>query len=76
MAEEKDEDPECTFHPKISEMSQKLVQKNRPDFIERNNLWLNQRQEKIKQIGESKEDKELLHCTFEPQLVSWLANLD
>lgn len=70
LAEEKDEDPECTFHPKISEMSQKLVQKNRPDFIERNNMWLSQREEKIKQIGDSKEDKELLHCTFKPELVT------
>ena len=69
MAEEMEEDPECTFHPKISEKSNVLVNKNRPDFLERNAIWLNQKEMKIKQLGENKEDKKLLHCTFQPQIV-------
>jgi len=70
LAEEEEDDPECTFHPKISEVSQLIIQKNnRPDFIHRNEMWVNQKQENMKQKGENREDKELLHCTFEPQLV-------
>lgn len=68
MAEEMEEDPECTFHPKISEKSYHLVNKNRPGFVERNAIWLNQKEMKIKQLGENKEDKKLLHCTFQPQI--------
>jgi len=74
MAEEMEEDPECTFHPKISEKSYHLVNKNRPGFVERNAIWLNQKEMKIKQLGENKEDKKLLHCTFQPQIVDLSIN--
>ena len=70
LADEKEEDPECTFHPKISEKSQQLVSQTRPDFMERNVMWLEQKKEKLKQRGANKEDKDYIHCTFQPQVVS------
>lgn len=70
LAEEDQEDPECTFHPKISEQSQQIVEKNnRPNFIERNELWMNQKEENLRRRGENREDKELLLCTFTPYTV-------
>ena len=69
MAEEMEEDPECTFHPKISEKSYHMVNKNRPEFLERNQIWLDQKEMKIKALGMTNEDKGLLHCTFQPQIV-------
>merc|ERR1711935_632675 len=51
MAEEMEEDPECTFHPKISEKSYHMVSKNRPEFLERNQIWLDQKEMKIKALG-------------------------
>lgn len=68
MAEEMEEDPECTFHPKISEKSYHMVSKNRPNFQERNQIWLDQKEMKIKALGMTNEDKGLLHCTFQPQI--------
>jgi hypothetical protein len=74
LADENMEDPECTFQPKISEKSQKIVSKKRPDFNERNNIWLEQKKENLKQKEETREDKEYLHCTFQPQLVRARSN--
>jgi len=68
LADDKDEDPECTFQPKISEKSQQIVSQLRPDFMERNNMWLEQKKEKMRLKGSTKEDKEFIHCTFQPQL--------
>ena len=70
LAEDQEEDPECTFQPKISEKSQQMVSQMRPDFMERNNQWIEQRKEKIQAKGASKEDKDSIHCTFTPQLVT------
>lgn len=70
LADEKEEDPECTFQPKISEKSQQIVAQLRPDFTERNNLWLKKRQEKIESKGTDREDKDQIHCTFQPQIVA------
>lgn len=70
LADEKEEDPECTFQPKISEKSQQIVSQMKPDFIERNNMWMEQKKEKLKEKeSSSKDNKEMIHCTFQPQLV-------
>ena len=71
LVDEQEEDPECTFQPKISEKSQQIVSQMKPDFIERNNMWLKQRDDKMKEKETSSKDtKEMIHCTFQPQLVS------
>ena len=68
MAEEMENDPECTFQPKISEKSHYLMNKSRPDFLERNQIWQNQKESRIKELGETKDSKKLLHCTFQPNI--------
>lgn len=69
LAEERQDDPECTFHPKISEKSRQKTSHMHPGFIERNNLWMEQKRSKLESRGGVKEDKEQIHCTFTPQLV-------
>lgn len=70
LADQQEDDPECTFQPKISEKSQQIVSQLKPDFIERNNMWIEQKREKLKEKeSSSKDNKELIHCTFQPQLV-------
>ena len=63
----------CTFKPKLNKMSKKILQthgkRNKGDFYKRKEQWQRRKQEKIKQISESKQDKELLHCTFQPQII-------
>ena len=60
----------CTFRPKLNKKSKNL-QKNRKkkNFFERKNEWQARKEQKLKHITESKQDKELLHCTFQPQIL-------
>jgi hypothetical protein len=60
----------CTFKPKLNKKS-KYLQKNRKkkNFFERKNEWQMRKEQKLKHITESKQDKELLHCTFQPQIL-------
>ena len=69
LADEREEDPECTFQPKISEKSQQIVASLRPDFAERNSMWLKKKQEKMENKGLDREDKDGIHYTFHPQIV-------
>lgn len=70
LADDQEDDPECTFQPKISEKSQQIVSQLKPSFIDRNNMWLEQRKEKLKEKETTTNDnKEMIHCTFQPQLV-------
>ena len=61
----------CTFKPYILETSQKMMEKfKNKDLVERNKEWEHNKQMKIKSIAESKEGREKVHCTFQPQLKS------
>jgi hypothetical protein len=71
LADDQEDDPECTFQPKISEKSQQIVSQLKPSFIDRNNMWLEQRKEKLKdKESVTNENKDMIHCTFQPQIVS------
>ena len=60
----------CTFKPRLNKKS-KILQKNRnkKNFFERKNEWQAKKEQKLRNITESKQDKELLHCTFQPQIL-------
>ena len=60
----------CTFKPKLNKKSKQLQKSNPPgDFFARKNHWRQMKEAKLKQISENKQDKELLHCTFQPQIL-------
>lgn len=69
MREDK-EAMECTFQPKILDSSLKMAQKyGQIDFHRRGEYWKKEKEEKLKRIQETKQDKELLHCTFQPKIL-------
>ncbi len=56
----------CTFTPKILTSSSKLAEKVGEDLLKRSEHFENAKKNKIKNIKEIYEEKELLHCTFQP----------
>ena len=67
---EKKELEKCTFKPRLNKKSKKLQKNNyKKGFFERKNEWQARKEQKLKHISESKHDKELLHCTFQPQIL-------
>lgn len=60
----------CTFKPRLNKKSKKLQKnRNKKNFFERKNEWQARKEQKLRNITESKQDKELLHCTFQPQIL-------
>lgn len=60
----------CTFQPKLNKKSKQISKSSyNGNFFERKNQWKMMKEEKLKQISENKQDKELLHCTFQPQIL-------
>lgn len=57
---------QCTFTPKILTTSSKLAEKIGEDLFKRSEQWENAKKNKMKNIKETYEEKELLHCTFQP----------
>lgn len=57
---------QCTFTPKILTASSRLAEKVGEDLFKRSEQWENSKKNKIKNIKEIYEEKELLHCTFQP----------
>jgi hypothetical protein len=67
---EKRELDKCTFRPKLNKKSKKMGKtRQKKNFFERKNEWQARKEQKLKHISESKQDKELLHCTFQPQIL-------
>ena len=61
----------CTFKPYILKTSLKMMESHKDkDVIKRNKEWQVNKQQKLKSIAEIKEDKEKLHCTFQPKIKS------
>lgn len=61
---------ECTFQPKILDSSLRMADKyGQIDFHWRGEYWKKEKEEKLKRIQETKQDKELLHCTFQPKIL-------
>lgn len=61
------EDKECTFKPKIND-NRSPVENSDKDIAERNQAWEKKKQEKLQKIAEVKKEKELVGCTFKPQI--------
>lgn len=67
---EKRELDKCTFRPRLNKKSKKMGKiRQKKGFFERKNEWQARKEQKLKHITESKQDKELLHCTFQPQIL-------
>lgn len=68
LQEEMEYDPECTFHPQISEMSDLLMRKySRYDFMERNKMWSAKKQSRLEKVQNQREEQE--NCTFTPSII-------
>lgn len=61
------EQKECTFRPKINDAKLPVDIQNK-NISERNQLWERKKKEKIQKISENHKDKELVGCTFKPQI--------
>lgn len=71
IAKEDKELFECTFQPNILQTSLKMTEKNwKKDISDRVVDFNKKKEEKIKVLAENSNHKELMHCTFRPQLYS------
>lgn len=69
LQEEIEYDPECTFQPQISEMSELIMRKYaRYDFHERNRLWSGRKQNRIEKMRTSRVDQEKF--PFTPSIIA------
>ena len=70
IQEELENDPNCTFQPQLSEMSQLIMKKHSGmGFYDRMDMWASRRQEKMKQLSNIEREKE--EYSFKPQIVSF-----
>ena len=68
LQEEMEYDPECTFQPQISEMSELLMRKYaRYDFHERNRMWSTRKETRIEKLRDTRVDQE--NYPFTPSII-------
>lgn len=68
LQEEMDYDPECTFQPQISEMSELLMRKYaRYDFQERNSMWMGRKRNRLESLRDNRVDSETY--PFTPSII-------
>ena len=71
LQEELDNDPECTFHPQLSEMSELIMRKHaKLSFLERVDIWARKREQTMKELKEHKKEEQELEFSFTPEIVS------
>lgn len=68
-------DKECTFKPKISDKSKELASSVSVDLFRQAEELQRRKQEKIARAQKEKEDKELVGCTFKPQIMKPVTNI-
>lgn len=69
LQEEIEYDPECTFQPQISEMSELIMRKYaRYDFHERNRLWSGRKQNRLEKMRSTRVDQE--NYPFTPSIIA------
>ena len=69
LQEEIEYDPECTFQPQISEMSELIMRKySRYDFHERNRLWSGRKQSRLEKLRNTRVDQETY--PFTPNIIA------
>ena len=68
LDEERQNDINCTFKPQIFSNNQHYNMKFDKDatVIDRNKIWLEQKESKLKKIRKIDENKDLEECTFQP----------
>lgn len=74
LDEERQKDVNCTFKPQI--ISNGIVFNNKYDkeinVIDRNKIWLQQKESKLQKIRKNDENKDLEECTFQPIIMVFL----
>ena len=68
LDEERQNDINCTFKPQIFSNNNQFNGKFDKDtnVIDRNKVWLEQKESKLKKIRKNDENKDLVECTFQP----------
>ena len=70
LQEELENDPECTFHPQLSEMSEWLMRKHaKLSFLERMDIWARRREQNMKELKEHQKEEQELEYSFTPEIV-------
>ena len=78
LDEERQNDINCTFKPQLFSNNQHYNNKFDKDanVIDRNKIWLEQKESKLKKIRKIDENKDLEECTFQPlTTVKFLSDL-
>jgi len=65
-----DLDPECTFKPKIRSFNTNNTLSDPLSIHERNLQWKERREAKLAMTREITKDKDLIGCTFRPNIVN------
>ena len=68
LDEEREHDIQCTFKPQMFSNNNQYNNKFDKDtnVIDRNKIWLEQKESKLKKIRKHDENKDLEECTFQP----------
>ena len=68
LDEERENDINCTFKPQLFSNNNQFNNKLDKDtnVIDRNKLWLDQKESKLNKIRKNDENKDLEQCTFQP----------
>jgi len=67
-AQVKEQDPECTFHPRIRNSNLNKTLSNPLSMHERNKLWKEQKEARLTVHREINKDRDLKGCTFQPDI--------
>jgi len=68
LDEERQNDVQCTFKPHLFSTNMNYTNKLDKDtnVIDRNKIWLEQKESKLNKIRKNDENKDLEECTFQP----------
>ena len=62
-------DKECTFRPQLNTNYNWYGERSKLGMHERNQLWMEARQQRIEEEKEHSKNKDLVGCTFKPDIV-------
>lgn len=75
LQEELENDPECTFHPQLSEMSELIMRKHaKLSFLERMDIWARKKEQSMKELRDHQKDERELRYSFTPKIVPYFPN--
>jgi hypothetical protein len=71
LQEEMENDPECTFHPQLSEMSELIMRKHSNlSFLERMDIWARKKEQTMKDLKDYKEEIIEQQYSYAPKIVN------